>query len=89
MNPTKEERLTTPHSQSPKALSINNRIFPLSAPEGNEFTTVARAFACRGHDLFRIDDEPPRYYVSRHGRALVVHSWLAVKTLLAHIGRAS
>jgi hypothetical protein len=89
MNSRNEERLTTPHSQPSKALSNHGPIVPLSEPEGNEFTNVAMAFACRGHDLFRIDDEPPRYYVSYRGQALMANSWLAVKTLLAHIGRAA
>ena len=88
MSATKDKGLTTPHSQPSKTLSKHTSIVPLSTPEGNEFREVAMAFACRGHDLFRISDEPPRYCVSRHGQVYLANSWLAVKTLLAHVGRA-
>lgn len=89
MSATKDKGLTTPHSQPSKTPSKQVNIVPLSTPECNEFTEVALALACRGHDLFRIDDEPPRYCVSRHGQVYIANSWLAVKTLLAHVGRSA
>jgi hypothetical protein len=45
--------------------------------------------ASHGHDISRNEAEPPRYYISRHCRALMVHSWMALKTLLVHIGRSA
>jgi hypothetical protein len=89
MNSTKSNGLTSPQSQPAKSLNKCPAIFSPISPERNEFADVANKFASRGHDLSRIDDEPPRYYISRHGRALMVHSWMAVKTLLVHIGRSA
>jgi hypothetical protein len=89
MNPAKSNGLTSPQSQPAKSLSKHPAIFSPINPERNEFAVVANKFAAHGHDLSRIDDHPPRYYISRHGRALLVHSWMAVKTMLVHIGRSA
>jgi hypothetical protein len=89
MNSTNATRANCANSALAKVQITNVSILSPINPERNEFADVANKFAAHGHDLSRIEVEPPLYYVSRHGRALVVHSWLAVKTLLAHIGRAA
>ncbi len=90
MTLTKNERLTTPHSQPSKALTNHTAIVSASEPERNEFTEVAKAFACRGHDLSRLESESRvSYFVTSRGRALIVTSWLAVKTLLEHVKGAA
>jgi hypothetical protein len=89
MTPTNATRANCANSALAKVQITNVLILSLISPERNEFAEVANKFASRGHDLSRIDEEPPRYYVSRHGRALMVHSWMAVKTLLVHIGRSA
>ena len=89
MSPTNATRASCANSALAKVQITNVSILSPISPERNEFAEVANKFASHGHDLSRIEDEPPRYYVSRHGRSLLVHSWMAVKTLLVHIGRSA
>jgi hypothetical protein len=89
MNPKNGNGLTSPQSQPAKSQSKRPLIFSPINPERNEFSEVANKFASHWHDLSRIEGEPPRYYVSRHGKALLIYSWMAVKTLLVHIGRSA
>jgi hypothetical protein len=89
MSTTNATRANCANSALAKVQITNAAIFTPISPESKEFSEVANKFASCGHDLSRIDDETQRYYVSRHGRALLVHSWMAVKTLLVHIGRSA
>jgi hypothetical protein len=89
MSSTNATRANCANSALAKVQITNGHIFSSISPERNEFAEVANKFAAHGHDLSRIEAEPPRYYVSRHGRALLVHSWMVVKTLLVHIGRSA
>jgi hypothetical protein len=90
MSATKDKGLTTPHSQPSKTPSKNANIVPLATPECNEFTAVARELARRGHDLARCESgSHVSYFVTNRSRALLMTSWLAVKTLLAHVKGAA
>lgn len=89
MSSTSATRANCANSALAKVQISNDPIFLSISLESKEFSEVANKFASRGHDLSRIETEPPLYYVSRRGRALIVHSWMAVKTLLVHIGRSA
>lgn len=90
MTPTKERRPTTWGSQPSEELTNYTAIVTATVLEHNEFAEVANRFAARGHDLIRVDnDSPCRYFICTRGRSLMVTSWLAVKTLLVHIGRSA
>jgi hypothetical protein len=90
MNSTNATRADCANSALAKDQITNGPIFSPITPERNEFADVANRFAARGHDLIRVDnDSPCRYFICTRGRSLMVTSWLAVKTLLVHIGRSA